>query len=465
MSIERMIQRFRLSSTANLFLNSHYEYNYDEPLPMNHPTTPYYDGHNWKSAESVAKELEHFGESAFEDYWRIKDQMEESFKRIELGYKNARRADRRHKAKKIAQRGSARAVRYRAHLQSPFILNPTPNRVSPWPSRFENSQSSEHTGSLGLPVNHDYEDINQGGLYLEFIRASAGSNGRKDQQYTPQLYHDHILHYSHNYDSLGGNKPILQEVALFLFDKLPHTMKEIHREISKGTDDEKRMKAEIKLSKLKNIFRRNQLKRKRIKTAIKGAAKAQKMANVYVAFKKSGALREQIEQFEYIKKRGGEGYLEVNHHLTAVPGYMGRELSNERLQGTGLWSGIGPGNGVKRKRMGSVWRNRDSYGLHSSLRMVSNASSDFQEEYVTKATYPSPTWIHTVDGGAERMTEESIPEDINPDEIYSEISTDETSAIDISTDETSFKTNSDEWVTEEDKTVEDKQDEVKNGDE
>ncbi|TGO07814.1 hypothetical protein BTUL_0244g00110 [Botrytis tulipae] len=465
MSAEKMIQRCQLSSAANLFLNSHDEYNYDEPLPMNHPTAPYYDGHNWKSAESVAKELERHKESAFDEYWRIREQMEDSLQRIELGYKNAKRADRKRKAKKIVKRGSARAVSYPAHLQTPFILNPTPNRVSPWPSRFENSHLSEHTGRLGLPVNHDHEDMNQGGLHLEFIRASADSSGRKDQQYSPRLYHDHILEYSNNSNSPGVNKPLLESVALFLFENLPQTMKRIHHEITKGTDDEKRMKAEIKLSKLKNIFRRNQLKRKRIKTANKSAAKAQKIANHYIAFKKSADLEEQIEQFEYIKNRG-EGYLEVNHHLSAVPGYMGHELSNERLQGTGLWNGMGPGNGVKRKRMGSVWRNRDPYGFHSSLRMVSNASSDFQEEYVTKATYHPPTWIHTVDGRAERMAEEPIPEDIDPDQIYSdETSSDQTSPVDISSDQTSLEKDSDEWVTEEDETIEDEQDEIKNGDE
>ncbi|TGO48203.1 hypothetical protein BOTNAR_0487g00010 [Botryotinia narcissicola] len=477
---EKMIQRCKLSSAANLFLNSHNEYDDNEPVPLNHPTAPYYDGHNWKSAESVAKELEHHKQSAVDEYFRIKEQMEDSFQRIELGYKNAKRVDQNCKAKNIAQRGSVRATHYPAYLQTPFILNPTPNRVSPWPRGFENPQLSEHTGMLGLPVNNDHEDMDQGALHLEFIRANADSNGRNDQQYSPQDYHDHILEHSHNPNSPNGNKPLLESVALFLFNRLPQTMKRIRHEITKGTDDEKMMKAEILLSKLKNIFRRNQLKRKLIKTANKHAMKAQRLANLYIGYKKSASLREQIEQFEYIKERGGEGYLEVNHHLSAVPRYMDRELSGERLLGTGLSNGIGPGNGVKRKRMGSVWRNRDPYGFHSSLRIVSNASSDFQEEYVTKATYPPPNLIHTVDGGAERMAEESIPEDIDSDEIYSETSSDHTSPIDISSDETSLETKSDEWVTEEDKTMEDEtmeditmeditmedeQDEVKNGDE
>ncbi|TGO33088.1 hypothetical protein BHYA_0267g00050 [Botrytis hyacinthi] len=436
MAVQKMVQRCHLSSAANLFVNSHSEYDDDEPLSMNHPTAPYHDGHNWKSATSVATELENQKDSALENHWRIRAQMEYSFKRIELRCKKAKKVDQIRRARRLVQRGSARAANYPAYLQTPFILNPTPNRVSRWPSRFENSHLSEHTGRLGLPVNHGHEDMNQGGLHLETIRASADNNGRKDQEYSPQLYHDYILEHNHNPNSPGGIMPLLGSMALYLFDKLPHTMRSIQHVLSKGTEDEEKRKAEIKMCKLKNIFRRNQLKRKRISTADKSAKKAQIMANLYMSFKKSPLVREQIEQFEYIKKRGGEDYLEVNHHLSAVPGYMNHELHNERLQGTGMWSGIGPGNGVKRQRIGSVWHNHDPYGMHSSLRMVSNASSDFQEEYVTKTTYPPPTSIHTVDGGAEPMKEESIPEDTDSDETY-------------------FEADSDEWETEEDETMKD----------
>lgn len=355
--------------------------------------------------------------------------------------------DRLPKTRDLVQRGSAKAIGFPAHLQTPFVLNPTSNRISEWPSRFENSHLSEHTGSLGLPVNHDDEDTNQSGLYLESIRASAISNGRKDQQYSPQLYHNYLL--GHNQDS---NMPLLGSMALYFVVKLPQTMRRIGNNIFNGTEEEK-MKAKNKLSRLQNIFRRNQLKRKPMITADRGAKKAQEEANIYRSFKKSKSLSEQMDQFECIKRRGGAGYLEINHHLSAVPGYMNSEVFHERLPCTGLWNAIGPGNGVKRERRGSVWRTHDPHGVHSSLRMVSNASSDFQEEYITKATYPLPTSIHTVDGGSERMREESIPKDEDSDETDAdEKSPNQIFQVDISSDDTCIETDNDEWETEDERT-------------
>ncbi|TGO62077.1 hypothetical protein BCON_0022g00150 [Botryotinia convoluta] len=458
MADQKMIQRCQLSSAANCFLNSHRENDDAESISMNHPTAPYYDGHNWKSALSVATELEHHRISGGLNYRRIVTQMDDSVKRIGLGYKKAKKVDPTPKAQELVQRGSVRAGAVPAHLQTPFVLNPTPNRVSEWPSRFENSHLSEHTGRLGLPVDHDHGDMHQSGLYLGIIRVSADKKGRKDQRFSAEDYRDSMSQYIPNPNSPGGNGQLLNAMSIYLWDKVPKTMAEIHYEISKGTEEEKKKKkkAENRLSKLENIFRRNQLKRKRIVAADNSAKKAQKMATLHREFKKSEFLREKIEQFEYIKGRGGEGYLEISHHLSAVPGYMTHEFRTERLLGTGLWNGNGPGNGVKRERPGSVWRYHDPYGVHSSLRIVSNDSSGFQEKYVTKANYGPPTSIHTVDGSAEPLKQESDPEDIESDEIESDkTEPDETEPDETESDETYFETDSDGWEIEEDESVED----------
>ncbi|TGO23670.1 hypothetical protein BPAE_0125g00230 [Botrytis paeoniae] len=446
MADQKMIQRCQLSSAANCFLNSHRENDDAESISMDHPTAPYYDGHNWKSALSVAKELERHRNSMFLECRRIETQIEDSVNRMDLGYRKAKKVDPTPKAQELIQRGSARACTVPAHLQTPFVLNPTPNRVSGWPSRFENSHLSEHTGRLGIPVDHDRRDIHWSGERLNIIRASAENKGRKNQRYSVQDYHGTILHYIHNPNRPGGNGLILNAMALYWWDKVPGTMEWINNELSKGIEKKKKKRAEKRSTELKNIFRRNQLKRKRIVAADKSAKKAQKLANLHREFKRSEFLRERIEQFEYIKKRGGEGYLEVNHHLSAVPRYMTHEFQNERLLGTGFWNGIGPSNGVKRERIGSVWRNHDPYGVHSSLRMVSNASSEFQEKYVTKASYGPPTSIHTVDGSAKPLEQESDPEDTDPDGTKS----DETDC-----DETYFETDFDGWKIEEDESMED----------
>ncbi|KAF5870416.1 uncharacterized protein Bfra_009802 [Botrytis fragariae] len=446
MADQKMIQRCQLSSAANCFLNSHRKNDNAKFLSMSNPTAPYYDGNNWKSAVSVATELERHSYSAVTDCRRVMAQIDDSFKRIDLGYGTAKKVDPTPEARKLIQRGSARATTIRAHLQTPFVLNPTPNRVSKWPSRYENSHLSEHTGRLGIPADRDRRDMHWSGERLNIIRASADNKGHKNQRYSPLDYYGTILHYMYSPNRPGENVLVLNAMALHWWDKVPDTMEGINNELSNGIENKKKEKAGKSLSKLEGIFRRNQLKRKRIVAADKGAKKAQRMANRHREFKKSEFLREQIERFEYVKERGGDGYLEVNHHLSAVPGYMYHEFKSERLLGTGLWNGIGPGNGARRERLGSVWRQHDLHGVYSSLRMVSNASSDFQEKYVTKATYGPSTSIHTVDDWAEPMEEES-----DPDDIYS----DETELDETSLGETHFATNSNECEIAEDESIED----------
>lgn len=60
--------------------------NFSEPVSMNDPTAPYYDGHNWKSAMSVSNELDRHTHSVVKDYWRIRAQMDDSLNRLDLGY-------------------------------------------------------------------------------------------------------------------------------------------------------------------------------------------------------------------------------------------------------------------------------------------------------------------------------------------------------------------------------------------
>ncbi|KAF7891129.1 uncharacterized protein EAF02_001454 [Botrytis sinoallii] len=456
MADQKMIQRCQLSSAANCFLNSHREDDDTSSVSMKHPTAAYYDGHNWKSATSVARELEHQRHFVFKEIQRMETQIRDSVERIHLGYPKARKVDPTPKKQEIAQRGSARAANVRAHSQTPFILNPGPTRYSEWPSRFENSHLSEHTGRLGIPVYHEHRDVQWSGEYLKMMRVGAHDKGRIDQRYSVQNYYEHVLDNIHTLDRSRGNGFVLNEMALYWSQKLPRTMAAINDAFLHGTNDKRMRKAQNTLSNLKNIYKRNQLKRKRVSGANRGAKKAQRMANLLGELKKSPFLREQIEQFEYIKERGGDAYLEVKHHLSAVPGYMSHEFKNERLPVNGLWNGIGTGNGVKRERTGSVWSSYDPYGVCSSLRMVSNASSDFQEEYVTKATYGPPTSIHTVDNAAEPMEEESDPDETNLDESDVEDTySDQTYSDETSSDEDFFPMDLDRPETEESETMED----------
>ncbi|KAF7890876.1 uncharacterized protein EAF01_010685 [Botrytis porri] len=443
-----MIQRCQLSSAANCFLNSHREDNDAERISMDRPTAPYYDGHNWKSTVSVAMELERHRYSMLLDFHRIGTQMEDSIDRLYLGCKKAKKVDTVPQTRWLVQRGTVKADKIPAHLQTPFVLNPTPSRVSEWPRHFENSHLSEHTGRLGLPLDQDHVDVHWSRERLKTLRASAEEKGRKDQRISVQDYHDTVSLYIHNPKSPGGNGPMLKETTLYWWDKVPQTMAAIDYEIFNGTDEEKK-KAETKLTELENLFRRNQLKRKQISGADGRARKAQKMANLHREFKRSGSVRDKIEDFEHIKERGGEGYLAVSHHLSAVPGYMIYDFQNERQLGTGLWNSIGPGNGVKRARSSPVWRIHDPYGAHSSLRLVSNASSEFQEKYVTKATYSPPTSIHTVDGSAEPLQQESDPEDTYLDWTQS----DETNSDETVCDEIYLETDSDECEIAEEESI------------
>ncbi|KAF7950377.1 hypothetical protein EAE96_007664 [Botrytis aclada] len=434
-----MIRRCQLSSAANAFLNTHFDGVDAESLSNNPATVPYYDGYNWKSSQSAATELWGHGHSAHLDYKRIETQMKDSYERLDLGYENARRVDPPPKKQELVQRGTYKASDVPACSQTPFVLNPISNRLSKFPSRFENSHLSEHTGRLGLPVDHDHGDTRQSGEQLEILRLAAHDKGRKDLGLSVKEYKDHLSRYIPNPDSPGGNGALCNEISLRLWEKVPVTMSGIHYELDNGTDEEEKQKAANKLSKLESVLRRNQFKRKLILTAERGAARAQKMAHLQREFK-SAFLRRKIEHFEYIKEKGGEGYLKVEHHLTAVPGYMFHEFKLDRLQGTGLWNAIGPDNGVKRVRPGSEWRRRDPKGAQSSLRMVSNASSGFQAEYVKKKSYGPPTSMRTVDTSDEPMKQEPDPIDTDSDEQRS--------------DETDFESGSDEWGSEDDESTE-----------
>ncbi|TEY86459.1 hypothetical protein BOTCAL_0008g00330 [Botryotinia calthae] len=419
MADQKIIQRCQLSSTANCFLNCPLVQNNNEPIPRGHPTAPYYAGQNWKSAMSAATELDERNKIMTREHQRVRAQIEDSINIIDLCHKKAEKVKPECKKKELVQRGSAAARSVPAHLQTPFVPNPTPNPfATELPGLIGDSNLSEHTGSLELPLHRKTEA--RSALYLHMQRISFITNECKTSRFSAEHYNKCMSNYEFpNPDSPDKNGTLFNKMLLFLSDTSPTTLTEIQAKILNGTEEEKK-NAKIELSEMDNTYRRERTTTKSIIRAEIYATRARHAAARLVESKTTNSFRETISQFEDIKERGGEAYLKIKHHLSAVPEYVTYEFRNERQMGTGLWNAIGPGNGVKRGRPGSMWRENDLRGMHSSLRMVSNASSDFQEEYVTKASSGPPTSIHPVDDLPELLEEESNTEESNTGETESD---------------------------------------------
>ncbi|KAK6598906.1 hypothetical protein H4I96_08110 [Botrytis cinerea] len=366
MGDQKMIQRCQLSSAANCFLNSCFVQDNNKSFGRDHPQAPYYAGRNWKSAMSAATELDEHRKMTIQEYQRVRVQIEDSINRIDLCHKKAEKVKLELKEKEPVQRGSTGALSARAHLQTPLVLNSTSDSFPiELPRLAENSHLSEHTGSLELPLHRKSKARSALHLRTQRTRIVATvTNERGAPRFSAEYYNN--------------------------------TLTEIQAKILNGTEEE-RKEAKNEISEMNTRHQRELTKRKMIIRAQMSAMKAQGVAAHLLEFKTTDPFLKTVSQFEEIKERGGEDYLRIKHHLSAVPKYVAYEFRNERQIGTGLWNAIGPGNGVKRARPGSMWREHDPRGMHSSLRMVSNASGDFQEEYVTKASSGPPTSIHPVD--------------------------------------------------------------------
>ncbi|KAK8904152.1 hypothetical protein QC760_007583 [Botrytis cinerea] len=464
MGDQKMIQRCQLSSAANCFLNSCFVQDNNKSFGRDHPQAPYYAGRNWKSAMSAATELDEHRKMTIQEYQRVRVQIEDSINRIDLCHKKAEKVKLELKEKEPVQRGSTGALSARAHLQTPLVLNSTSDSFPiELPRLAENSHLSEHTGSLELPLHRKSKARSALHLRTQRTRIVATvTNERGAPRFSAEYYNKCVSHYEFpNPDSPSPNGRLFNALFLFLSDAMPAPLTEIQAKILNGTEEE-RKEAKNEISEMNTRHQRELTKRKMIIRAQMSAMKAQGVAAHLLEFKTTDPFLKTVSQFEEIKERGGEDYLRIKHHLSAVPKYVAYEFRNERQIGTGLWNAIGPGNGVKRARPGSMWREHDPRGMHSSLRMVSNASGDFQEEYVTKASSGPPTSIHPVDDLPVPLEEELDTEE--SESAYYDSDSDDSDSDDSDSDD-SDSDDSDSDESDSDDSDEDSEDYDSGGDE
>ncbi|KAF7861861.1 hypothetical protein EAF04_007743 [Stromatinia cepivora] len=455
-----MVQRSRLSSAANHFLNGPHKcaYKYvgnwydayeleeaspyapwlNSPVPPA-PTIPYLGDSDWKSAKSAAVELERCEKFELAELRRLDEQLRWSYGKLARGdidditttdllppsirLRLMRKGDMagendcangqtpRDPSQSNLTSGTCRKIN-RAP-RTPLPSAPTPQKYK-WLVRrlYENRPLSHHSGALSeLKLKLDIAQNMTHDKPGEILRDMREIINMKVILFCPQ------------------RRPITVGNNISMKEKdLRDTKADIQRinGMTRGGPDGQSLRSVADLEEQKD--RDNDLRCKvSIKNTVNGKVEeAARSADARRAHKSSHCVRTMDQYFNHLKESGGADFLKkAKHCLSAMPWYMRCNSRRERVLGTGLSNSIGAGNGVKRKRSGFEY---DPDGEKSSLRMVTNVRGSVDEcLYVIKTGYGLATSIRSVDDefdesneSIEDESEESVEDPSDEDEDQKE---------------------------------------------